>query len=74
MLSSFKCDVAKSWAYDPDGVLVEECGADSLVCVECGGSAGCISHAQECIRCGEPLCEDCTEEHACTVIYGGKAA
>jgi hypothetical protein len=46
--------VAKSWAYDPEGVLVEDCGANSLVYGECGSPAGGIAHLQECIRCGEP--------------------
>ena len=75
MSSPWKCDAPVSWAfYDPTGELKEACGAASLPCAECQDPAGCHAHAMFCNRCQEPLCEGCIEEHACAMIYGGKAA
>jgi hypothetical protein len=69
--STWKCDVSVPWGYDPTGENADECGAASLPCAD---PAGCHAHAMFCNRCHEPLCEGCIEEHACAMIYGGKAA
>jgi hypothetical protein len=74
MVSGWKCQVSVGWAYDPTGQNGDACGAASLGCCDCGGPAACHAHAQVCIRCGEPVCEGCAEQHACEMIYGGKAA
>ena len=42
-----------------------ECGAIALACADCGDSAGCAEHAQQCPKCGEAICAYCVDEHAC---------
>ena len=59
---------------DVTGENAIECGAVALACADCGESAGCEEHGQRCPRCGEALCESCSDRHACSVIYGGAAA
>jgi hypothetical protein len=70
----WQCDVSVSWVYDPTGELGEMCGAASLPCADCGGPAGCHGHANICADGHKAVCEGCVEEHACAMIYGGKAA
>jgi hypothetical protein len=74
MSSEWRCQVSVSWAYDPTGQNGDTCGAACVSCDDCGGPAGCHAHAQKCMRCGDAVCEGCAEQHACEMIFGGKAA